>query len=61
MLFLFFIFPKAEVTWKTYKQKENIKINLKEIDCENVDWIHLAEHGEQWRTHMNEATNFRVP
>jgi hypothetical protein len=30
--------------WKTqHRWMDNIKMNLKEIACESVDWIQLAE------------------
>jgi len=28
--------------------EENIKNDLKEMKCENVDWVHLAEEKVQW-------------
>jgi hypothetical protein len=30
-------------TWKT-----NINMDLKEVGCENVDWIHLVQYRDQW-------------
>jgi hypothetical protein len=30
----------------TRRWEENIKVNLKEIICEDVDWIHLAQGRE---------------
>jgi hypothetical protein len=37
---------------------DNIKINLKGIECEGVDSIHLAR--VQWQTIVNTAMNLRV-
>jgi hypothetical protein len=28
--------------------EHNIKIDLKEIGCEGVDWIHLAQDKDKW-------------
>jgi len=28
-------------------------MDLKEIECENLDWIHLAQGRIQWRAHVN--------
>jgi hypothetical protein len=30
--------------------KDNFKANFKEIVCEDMDWIHLAERKDQWRS-----------
>jgi hypothetical protein len=35
-----------------------IKINLKEIVCENVEWIHLSQDRDQWRALLNAVMNF---
>jgi hypothetical protein len=29
--------------------KDNIKMNLREIGCEGVDWYHLARDRNQWQ------------
>jgi hypothetical protein len=39
----------------------NIKTNLKEIWCEDLDWIHLAQDRDQWRVLVNMVINFRIP
>jgi hypothetical protein len=33
--------------------ENNIKMDLKDIVCEGVDWIHLAQNSEQWRSFMD--------
>jgi hypothetical protein len=33
----------------------------KEIRCECVDWIHLAQDRDQWRAPVNMVINLRVP
>jgi hypothetical protein len=40
---------------------DDIKMNLKEIVHEGVDWIHLAEDRVQWKALMIIAMNLRVP
>jgi hypothetical protein len=32
---------------------DNIKIDLKEIGWDGMDWIHLTKHRDQWNTVMN--------
>jgi hypothetical protein len=36
----------------------NIKIYLKEVECENVEWINLTQGGHQWRALVNNAIMF---
>jgi hypothetical protein len=40
---------------------ENIKIDLKEIGWDGVDWIELAHDRDQWRAVVNTVMNLRVP
>lgn len=35
------------------KWDDNIKVNLKEISCEDMDWIDLAQEIVQWQILMN--------
>jgi hypothetical protein len=39
----------------------NIGMDLREIRWEVVDWIHLVQHGDQWRAVGNTVMNLRVP
>jgi hypothetical protein len=39
----------------------NIKTNLTEKDCEDVGWIHLAQHKVQWQALVNSVMSFLVP
>jgi hypothetical protein len=34
---------------------------LREIGCEGVDWIHLAQDRDHWRAVVNTVMNLRVP
>jgi hypothetical protein len=40
---------------------ENIKMNHREIRWYGMDWIDLAENGNQWRALVNTVMNIRVP
>jgi hypothetical protein len=42
------------------KWVDNIKIDLREIGCVGMDWIHLAENRDQWRALVNTVINIRV-
>jgi hypothetical protein len=40
---------------------DNIKIDLREIEWDGIDWIDLAQNRDQWRALVNMGMNFRVP
>jgi hypothetical protein len=39
----------------------NIKVNIREIGWDVVDWIDMAQDRDQWRALMNTVLNLRVP
>jgi hypothetical protein len=39
----------------------NIKMNVREIGWDGMDWIDLAQDRDQWRALVNTAVNLRVP
>jgi hypothetical protein len=39
----------------------NIKMDLREIGWDAVDWIDLAQDRDQWRALVNMVMNLRVP
>jgi hypothetical protein len=40
---------------------DNIKIDLREIVWDGIDWIDLAQDRDKWRALVNTVRNFRVP
>jgi len=42
-----------------HKWKNNIRMDLRGIGWEVVDWTYLADDSEQWRTPLNTKMNFR--
>jgi hypothetical protein len=40
---------------------DNIKMDLREIGWDGVDWIELAQDRDQWRAFVNTVMNLRVP
>ena len=41
--------------------KDNIKMDLREVDCDPREWISLAEDRDQWRAYLRAVMNLRVP
>jgi hypothetical protein len=40
---------------------DNIKMDLREIECDGVDWMDMAEDRDQWRALVNTVLKLRVP
>jgi hypothetical protein len=39
----------------------NIKMVLRETECDDMDWIDLAQDRDQWRALVNMVMNLQVP
>jgi hypothetical protein len=39
---------------------DNIKMDLREVGWGGMDWIDLAQDGDQWRALVNTVMNLRV-
>jgi hypothetical protein len=40
---------------------DNIKMDLRDIGWDGVDWIDMAQDRDQWRALVNTVLNLRVP
>jgi hypothetical protein len=40
---------------------DNIKMDLREIGWDSVDYVDMAQDRDQWRALVNTVTNHRVP
>jgi hypothetical protein len=40
---------------------DNIKMDLREVEWDIMDWINLAQDRDQWRALMNTVMDFRAP
>ena len=43
-------------TWE-----HNIKMDLREVDCDPGDWIAVTEDRDKWRAYVRAVMNLRVP
>ena len=41
--------------------EDNIKMDLKGVECGGIDWIDLAQNKDRWRTLVNAVMDLRVP
>jgi hypothetical protein len=46
---------------QSHRWVDSIKIDLREIGWDGVDWIDLAQDRDQWRALVNTVMNLRVP
>jgi hypothetical protein len=45
----------------TRRWVDNLKIDLREIGWDGMDWIDLAQDRDQWKALVNTIMNLRVP
>jgi len=43
-----------------HRCKDNIRMDLKEIGCKGVDWIHPVQDRDQWQVLVNTVTNLQI-
>jgi hypothetical protein len=51
---------KRQLGRPKHRSEDNIRMGLREIRCEAVDWIYLAQDVVQWRDLVTTVMNLRV-
>jgi ribosome biogenesis protein Nip4 len=46
---------------KRHRWEDNIRMELREIGWDFVDWMHLAQDRYQWQVFVNMVMNLQVP
>jgi hypothetical protein len=44
-----------------HRLEDNIKMDLQEVECEDKDWIDVAQDRDRWRALVNVVMNLWVP
>jgi hypothetical protein len=51
--------PAAKILLGRFRCRldDNIQMDIREVGCEGVDWIHLAQNRDRWRALVNTVMN----
>jgi hypothetical protein len=54
--------PEGKRPLGRYRRRweDTIRMNIREIGWEDMDWMHLAHNTDQWRVVVNTVMGFRV-
>jgi len=44
-----------------HRWEDNIRMDLREIEWKDVEWMHVAQDRDQWQAFVNTVMNLRVP
>jgi hypothetical protein len=54
--------PKVKKALRSRRRgKDTVRMDVREIRWEGVNWIRLAQDRNHWRALVNTVVNFRVP
>ena len=46
---------------RRHRWEDNIKMDLHEVGCGGMDWIHLGQDRDRWQALVNAIMNLRAP
>jgi predicted nucleic acid-binding Zn-ribbon protein len=52
---------KRDRLYPMFRWEENVRMDLREIGWDGVDWINLAQDRDEWPAVVNTVMNLRVP
>jgi hypothetical protein len=52
---------KRQLGRQRLRWEHNIRVDLQEVGCGDVDWIEVAQDRDIWRAFVNAVMNIRVP
>jgi len=52
---------KRQIGRPRRRREDNITLDLEEIGCEGVEWMHLDQDRDQWQALVSTVMSFRVP
>jgi hypothetical protein len=60
---IFVVMPEGKRPLERPRRRwvDNIKMDLREIGWNSMDWIDLAQNRDEWRALVNTVMNLRVP
>jgi len=53
--------PKIPLRRSRCRWEDNIRMDLREKGWGSMDWIHIAQDGDQWLALVNSVMTLRVP
>jgi hypothetical protein len=53
--------PEGKRPLGRHRHKWNIRMDLRKIGWDGVNWMYLAQDRDQWQALMNTAIKFQVP
>jgi hypothetical protein len=51
---------KKPIERPRHRWKDNIKMDLEEVECGGMDWIELTQDRESWRALVNAVMNLQA-
>jgi hypothetical protein len=56
-----YLYLSTKVARQRHRWMDSIRVDVREIGCDGMDWIVLAHDRDHWRALLNTVMNLRVP